>query len=308
MKIWDGFDDGEILFSLNKTAAPPPEGCAGGGGATAVATVENGAVTGITVTNGGSGYCGQPQVFIAGGEGSGATATAVLAPDATNMLSAAGDSVGGPYQILFHVTSVAVTNGGSGYRCPPAVSIGKGQWPVNGGWLDGRPTPMETYTNKVIQGVFDPPGNVPDQADYWIEYSNVTAAFNLVNRVQKRDDKGNLSVDMFQFLRIRGFPLDASHSVDSPAELMGGNSVIDAILDAQPVQVPGNTNSVTDYIRFSVGGVSMFYRSTAIHVAVGTGWQEYMPSVLNVDRVNKTATEYEVWLDSYGVGNCPDQP
>jgi hypothetical protein len=66
-----------------------------GAGATATATVEDGVVTGISVTNSGSGYVAAPYVQILG-NGAGATAEA--------------DNIGGG-----SVGSITVTNGGSGY-------------------------------------------------------------------------------------------------------------------------------------------------------------------------------------------------
>jgi formylglycine-generating enzyme required for sulfatase activity len=71
--------------------------------ATATATVVNGFVVAITVTDGGAGYPVAPSVKISGGEGSGATATASVA-----------DGV---------VTQVTVSSAGSGYTSTPSVVI-----------------------------------------------------------------------------------------------------------------------------------------------------------------------------------------
>ena len=68
--------------------------------------VANGALAGITVTAGGSGYTSAPTVSITGGGGSGATATAVRASGA--------------------VTSVTLTNPGSGYTSAPTVAFSGG--------------------------------------------------------------------------------------------------------------------------------------------------------------------------------------
>lgn len=71
--------------------------------ATATATVQDGAVTAITVTDGGAGYLTPPLVTIGGGGGSGATAEATVAGGA--------------------VTAITVLTGGSGYTSPPDVGI-----------------------------------------------------------------------------------------------------------------------------------------------------------------------------------------
>lgn len=70
--------------------------------ATATATVSDGAVTGFTITNGGSGYTSAPNVTITGA-GTGASATAVVS--------------GGK------ITSITIVNGGTGYTSAPTVQI-----------------------------------------------------------------------------------------------------------------------------------------------------------------------------------------
>ena len=66
----------------------------------------SGALSRITVTNGGSGYTSAPTVTISGGGGSGATATAVLSNRS--------------------VISLTVSNGGSGYTSAPTVALTSG--------------------------------------------------------------------------------------------------------------------------------------------------------------------------------------
>ncbi|MBF0485087.1 MAG: fibronectin type III domain-containing protein, partial [Candidatus Omnitrophica bacterium] len=79
----------------------------GGTGAAATAAVNaGGAVTGVTVTNPGSGYVTAPFVNIADATGTGALATATVA--------------GGL------VTGVTITNGGSGYSASPTVTFSSG--------------------------------------------------------------------------------------------------------------------------------------------------------------------------------------
>lgn len=72
-------------------------------GAAATASVTGGAVSGVTVTSGGSGFFVAPTVLFSGGGGTGATGTAHVSSG--------------------HVTSVSVTAGGSGYLGPPVVIL-----------------------------------------------------------------------------------------------------------------------------------------------------------------------------------------
>jgi hypothetical protein len=78
--------------------------------AIAYATTENGVVTSVTITNGGSGYLAPPHInFI--GDGAGATARATINQGV--------------------VTGVEVTNGGSGYWYLPNAGMGAGVYPNN---------------------------------------------------------------------------------------------------------------------------------------------------------------------------------
>lgn len=85
---------------------PPTVSIVGGNGtgATATATISGGAVTAINVTNGGSGYGVAPTLIFTGGGGSGAAGTANV--------NATG-----------RVTSITVTNGGSGYTSAPSIQV-----------------------------------------------------------------------------------------------------------------------------------------------------------------------------------------
>lgn len=74
----------------------------GGSGAIGISTISAGAVTGITVTAGGTGYTGAA-VTLSGGGGSGATATATITSGV--------------------VTAVTITAGGTGYTSSPTVSF-----------------------------------------------------------------------------------------------------------------------------------------------------------------------------------------
>lgn len=75
----------------------------GGYGATATATISGGAVTAITVTNGGGNYTSAPTITITGGGGTGATVTATVS--------------GGV------VTGFTGLSGGSGYTSVPTVKF-----------------------------------------------------------------------------------------------------------------------------------------------------------------------------------------
>jgi FtsP/CotA-like multicopper oxidase with cupredoxin domain len=98
----------------------------GGSGATATATIDgSGAVTGVTVTNGGSGYTNPPMVVFSGGDGTGAMADAVVMPGA--------------------VTAIIVTNGGSGYTAAPDVTL------TGGGGLGATAT--ATVQPGVVTGI-----------------------------------------------------------------------------------------------------------------------------------------------------------
>jgi hypothetical protein len=72
--------------------------------ARATATVALGAVTAVTVADGGAGYLSVPTVTLSGGGGTGATATATLSGNG--------------------VLSIAVTNGGATYTTAPTVTVG----------------------------------------------------------------------------------------------------------------------------------------------------------------------------------------
>jgi FtsP/CotA-like multicopper oxidase with cupredoxin domain len=78
----------------------------GGSGATAAASLNpsGGAVSTITLTNGGSGYTKPPGIIFTGGGGFGASATSTISGGA--------------------VSAISLTNGGSGYTSAPTVTVG----------------------------------------------------------------------------------------------------------------------------------------------------------------------------------------
>ena len=119
---------------------------ADGAGATGIATISAGAVTGITIESGGSGYVA-PTISFTGGGGTGAAATAIVGypqeciggititnggsgytAGVTVSVSGGGGNAGAAVAVLSGgvVQSITVTNGGSGYSSAPAISISGG--------------------------------------------------------------------------------------------------------------------------------------------------------------------------------------
>jgi len=91
--------------------------------ALAYTTTNNGIVTSVTVTNGGTGYLAPPQInFI--GDGAGATAEAVMSSTYPIGHPQAGIGYGS-------VVGINVTNGGSGYWYLPNAGMGAGLYPNN---------------------------------------------------------------------------------------------------------------------------------------------------------------------------------
>lgn len=84
------------LINITQTTAPA------GTGAVLAATVAGGVITGVTVTNGGTGYSGSVSVTV-GGPGSGAVLNPVI--------------------VAGVITSVTVANAGSGYTSAPALTV-----------------------------------------------------------------------------------------------------------------------------------------------------------------------------------------
>jgi hypothetical protein len=120
------------------TSAPTVNFTGGGGsGASAVAVVSGGVVTGVTIINAGSGYTSAPTVSFSGGAGSDAAASASVGTAIyLSQLSAGGGtgtySFAAPQPLPFAnpdgVKSVTVTNQGSGYsqKDPPTVVFSGG--------------------------------------------------------------------------------------------------------------------------------------------------------------------------------------
>ncbi len=112
--------------------------------AVATATVSRGAVTGVSLTSGGSGYTSAPPITLAGGGGSGATAVATIA--------------GGV------VTGIILLNPGTGYTSAPTVIFGT---PSAGGFsneVDFGNLNLSTTVHVDVNGFLgnDPTTEVPD--------------------------------------------------------------------------------------------------------------------------------------------------
>jgi hypothetical protein len=128
-----------------------------GTGATATATVTGGVLTGITVTNKGTGYTGPPSVEILSGSGAAAsvgglatngTVTGVILTNTGTGYTVAptvtfsGGSPTTPATATANisggrVTSITITNAGAGYSGPPSVSLTGGATTGTTATVDG---------------------------------------------------------------------------------------------------------------------------------------------------------------------------
>lgn len=108
-----------------------------GATATATASVSGGAVTSVTVTDGGGGYSTAPLVRFFG-TGTGAAATAVVTNGA--------------------VSAINVTSGGTGYTSPPSVEI----------------TPSVVFTPTQVTGIVNTGASYSPNPDYQYQYYNNT--------------------------------------------------------------------------------------------------------------------------------------
>lgn len=133
-----GYVNGD--FTVSKVAmtaggsgytSPPTVSFSGpGAGATATASIFAGAVTGVTITNGGSGYqtSNPPAVAFTGGGGTGAGATATVAFGVIPVIFSGGVGTGATATATVAggaVTAINVTAGGTGYSSafPPTISL-----------------------------------------------------------------------------------------------------------------------------------------------------------------------------------------
>ena len=106
-----------------------------GTGAVGTASISTGGVSGIAVTNAGTGYYNAPLVTLTGGGGTGATATAAF-----NSTTGA-------------ITGFTVTNAGTGYTSAPTVNINPNTnvWPIT--QVDG--TTFNVYwDNPITQSIY----------------------------------------------------------------------------------------------------------------------------------------------------------
>ena len=133
-----------------------------GGGATAVAILTGGLVTDVTVTNGGSGYTGQPSVTFA-------------APADPNGINATGTAFVSGGQI----TSITVTYTGAGYTSPPAITIGPASNACSGAnppaqCLTGHVDPRPIMDIGVMNGNMPAPLMAIDEDDeFFLTLTNV---------------------------------------------------------------------------------------------------------------------------------------
>ena len=130
-------------------ASPPAITISGGGGsgATAAVTVD-GAISEITVTDGGSGYTSSPLVSIVGGGGSGGAATAIITKGVVSrilinaggsgytsqpqitIVGGGGTGAAGTASVRGPIKSISVSNGGASYTSTPTVSLSSGSGAV----------------------------------------------------------------------------------------------------------------------------------------------------------------------------------
>ncbi len=136
------------VLNQGYSAAPTVTFSGGGGtGATATAQVASGIVTSIIITNPGTGFTSAPTIALIGGGGTGATATAAVAGGIVTSITVAGpqSQIITGYQNQGNVTSVSVTNGGSGYTSTPTVTL-------NGGGGTGA-TATATVVGRVVTAI-----------------------------------------------------------------------------------------------------------------------------------------------------------
>jgi hypothetical protein len=149
-----------------------------GSGASAVATINNGSVTGITVTNPGSGYqLGDVvNITLSGGNsgGTGASLTAVLTHSVGGTSGVLTPAFGAPVSFgsynNYTLSSITVTNGGSGYSSLTTAAIVNpprrdgfidNSWGTGGGGSGSGPSITITVVAGVITAAsFIPPPTV----------------------------------------------------------------------------------------------------------------------------------------------------
>jgi hypothetical protein len=155
-----------------------------GTGATAAATVSGGSVTGVTITNPGSGYTSAPLVIFDGGGGASPVAAVTVAGGQVTGISIqaaggsgytsaptvalTGDGTGATATATVSggkISGFTVTNPGSGYTLPPTVVLNGGGG-AGGGGVAGVPSPtalgfeIDLPTGFSVASVGGP--NIPD--------------------------------------------------------------------------------------------------------------------------------------------------
>ena len=156
-----------------------------GTGAIASASIANGAVTNINITNPGSGYTlgDQPTIALIGGQttGSGASLTAVLSalPSGSSAVLTPvwHFSVYGPGSWIDQLISITVSNGGSGYSSFASAAFGHKD---GGSWQGGAPTIKLTIAGGVITAATPVPAT-NNKNMYWNNNNDGVPAITVVD-------------------------------------------------------------------------------------------------------------------------------
>jgi len=122
--------------------------------AAAVSSITNGRITGISVTNGGSGYLATPAVAITGGGGSGAQAQAVVSNGVVQRINMINQGSG--YSISNPPTVTEAPPGGSIIPSYPIYiqlkNTGSAAATINNVFLDDKPFNVVGATTNLVSG------------------------------------------------------------------------------------------------------------------------------------------------------------
>jgi hypothetical protein len=202
--------------------SPPTVAIPTGAGATAVALLNQGGVSGVAVVSGGTGLTGTPTLTFVGGGGSGAAATATVGPDGS-------------------IASVLVTAAGVNYTSPPAVEVETSLNNAAYAVLDLMPfgisgTSIETFLSRVW---ISDPFQIGTQQNGGL--MSVSATDSLVDF--STGDGGVLFVNTDRFLRERFVALRQSNGY---LYTMGDSSV-SVVNNVQTTTASGSTEATTTF-------------------------------------------------------------